>query len=296
MALWDKLKQEKQAAGRRSNSMPTASKAQLLTVTPTEGIDSGPLKWRQKVTTTAPTVVNIPTEYEDHFYNEEDDSYYGGSLGSVEVIGNKYAANVIPQDERNEEFNNWLKEAANDPHVLFHPNRAKYRSYISKENWNRIMANHPDWWTESTKKYIPEHAQAVAMKTEVRKAMNNAAPYAATAVMGAFNPLAAFAANLGGVATNEIVDAASDGKYTTWGQMLNGELFNGNASGFGKAALEWTNPGAWAMGGFASGATGGFTARPVKFEANGNLASGAGQGITKVPYNIYPRYQFRATT
>lgn len=204
-----------------------------------------------------------------------------------------------------------IKKLLNDPERFFSPEYKKQRDELSVDTWVKILRLHPEYVRhEKYRRYLPtentpegREIWSKVANADIAKAMDKAGNAIAPVIFGAGNPLAMTAAMVGGLATDEIVREASQNKYANWNDMFQDKVYgdgNDASSAAGEAfrniAGTVTNPGALIAGAGVSAATNGVYARPVKLEANGNLASGAGQGVTNIPYNIYPRYQFRTTT
>lgn len=244
MALWAKLKAGEQAPSepvKREVVAPMATKVTPLTITAPQ-----------------PKQIIIPEQYQKLFYNQGDDTYYGGRFG--EVVAKK---RKVSNKERKEAYNEWLTEAIDNPEVLFNPNLTNYRKGISNKVWQEIITKHPEYFNEKYARYIPDKVQSWAFNRGIRQATEQAAPLVAATVTGFMNPLAALGSVVGSTATNEAVNAATDGKHKTWGSAAADVL--GVESELGQNLLELTNIGGLALGGF------------------GNRALAASNVSTKVP-------------
>lgn len=201
-------------------------------------------------TVAAPTTIKVSNQdAEQYLYNPEEDVYYAGTAAHVNV-------NTKKKKATNKSATEFLNAYKDDPEMLFNPNYAETRKKISNKQWNQLLALHPEYF-EKYHKFIPDKVLSNSVARSTREAMNEAAPYAAMAVTGAFNPLAAGAGFIGGLGTNEVVSTLSDGKYDTWGQMASDKL--GIESEMGQNLMELTNPGALALSAAGTAATGGMS-------------------------------------
>lgn len=201
-------------------------------------------------TVAAPTTIKVSNQdAEQYLYNPEEDVYYAGTAAHVDI-------NTKKKKATNKSATEFLNAYKDDPDMLFNPNYAETRKKISNKQWNQLLALHPEYF-EKYHKYIPDKVLSNSVARSTREAMNEAAPYAAMAVTGAFNPFAAGAGFIGGLGTNEVVHAASDGKYDSWGQMTSDKL--GIESKIGQNLMELTNPGALAFSAAGAAATGGIS-------------------------------------
>lgn len=198
-----------------------------------------------QVTTPVQREIIVPEQYQKLFYNQGDDTYYGGRLQEQEVKKDK-----LSKQQRTEAYNEWLTEAIDNPEVLFNPNYKRYRDNISNKAWQQIITKHPEYFNQKYSRYIPDRVQSWAYNRGIREATEKVAPYAAAAVTGFMNPLAAMGSVIGSTATNEAVNAITDGEHKTWGSAAADVL--GVESELGQNLLELTNIGGLALGGFGN--------------------------------------------
>lgn len=230
LALWARLKAGEPAPTKPVKEViaPIATKVTPLTIAPPQ-----------------PKQIIIPEQHQKLFYNQGDDTYYGGRLGEVTTKKQK-----ISNKERKEAYNEWLQEAIDNPEMLFNPNLTNYRKGISDKIWQQIITKHPEYFNQKYARYIPDKVQSWAYNRGIRQATEQAAPIVAAGVAGFMNPLAAMGSVIGSTATNEAVNSITDGKHKTWGSAAADVL--GVESELGQNLLEFTNIGGLALGGFGN--------------------------------------------
>lgn len=208
--------------------------------------------------------IQVSDKDADEYLKIDNDTYYGGTAAKVDVGGKKKKATRQSARE-------FVQENINDPETLFNPNYANTRKQLTKSDWYSIFKAHPEYYNEKYARYIPDDVQSMLYRNGIRKEMDKAgtaiAPYligAGMAPLGAAfaaagNPLVTFGSQAGSVATDMVVEGASNGKYSNWVDYA-ADKFNVDTNteygNFKKVALGAVNPGALFMGTMGTGAFG----------------------------------------